>query len=120
MPNPRPRAGDSGTNDQPPSPFPVTSSNSGGYHPGTIGNEDGQSPELSYVEAQQDDLMLEEFPDGAYGANANYKLGKSTPWRKGQRSVSAHRDQNPVDSNRTVPLEEPPYGAPRGSQEGQN
>ncbi|WDM03075.1 hypothetical protein JI721_14950 [Alicyclobacillus cycloheptanicus] len=98
----------------------MASSNSGSYDPGPIGNEDGQSPELSTVIKQQHDLMLEEFPEGPVGAATSPPLGKSTPWRPGQRSVSAHRDQNPVDSNRTIPLHEPSHNAPRGTEEGQN
>lgn len=105
---------------QPPSPFQVESNNSGSYHPGPIGNEDGQSPELSYVQSNQDDLRLEEFPEGPYGASTHPSLGKSSPWEKGQASISAHRDQNPVDSDRTVPQNEADFDAPRGTEEGQN
>lgn len=98
----------------------VMSTNSGSYHPGPI-TDDGDDAELSYVKAQQDDLMLEEFPDGPYGSTRQEPLGKSSPWREGQRSVSAYRDQNPVSSDRKVPLKEPsPNGAPRGTIEGQN
>lgn len=98
----------------------IHSVNSGSYDPGPI-TDTGNDAELSYVEAQQDDLLLEEFPDGPYGSATNERLGKSTPWRKGQRSISAFRDQNPVSSDRKVPLDEPSTnGAPRGTIEGQN
>lgn len=97
------------------------SRNSGAYHPGPIKDNDAPTAELSFVQAQQQDILLEEFPDGPYGAATNMpKLGKSTPWREGQRGISVFRDQNPVASNRKVPLDEPPAKAPRGSIEGQN
>lgn len=105
---------------QPPSPFTVHSPNSGSYHPGSIGNENGGSPELSYVQAWQDDLQIEEFPDGPYGSARNLPFGKSSPWQRGQASVSAHRDQNPVNSDRKLAEEEPPFEAPPGTIEGQN
>jgi hypothetical protein len=98
----------------------VESVNSGSYHPGPV-TDDQQSAELSYVQAQQNDLLLEEFPDGPYGAATNEPLGKSAPWKDGQRSISAFRDQNPAFSDRKVPLDEPDTdGAPRGTIEGQN
>ncbi len=92
----------------PRSPLPIESINSGSYDPGTIGNEDGNSAELSYVAAQRDNLMIEEFAEGPYGAAEPDSLGKSTAWEKGQRVVSSHRDQNPVDSNSKAPANEPP------------
>ncbi|WP_274433836.1 hypothetical protein [Alicyclobacillus sp. ALC3] len=105
---------------QPMSPFPIHSNNSGSYHPGPIGNEDGASPELSYVQAWQDDLQLEEFAEGPYGAATAGLPGKSSPWQRGQAVASAHRDQNPVDSDRKLAAHEPPFEDPPGTQEGQN
>lgn len=100
--------------------FAIRSKSSGAYDPGPIGNEDGSSPELSYVQAWQDDLQLEEFPEGPYGSPITGPMGKSGPWQKGQVSVSAHRDQNPVGSDRKLAEHEPPFEAPPGTQEGQN
>ncbi|GGD56146.1 hypothetical protein [Paenibacillus nasutitermitis] len=46
--------------------------------------------DLSTVESQQNDLVLEEFPEGPYGASIiSENLGKSTPWRISQRT--SHR-----------------------------
>ncbi|MCL6453700.1 MAG: hypothetical protein K6T78_08775 [Alicyclobacillus sp.] len=98
----------------------LQSVDSGGYNPGPLDPHDNQ--ELSYVQAQQDDILLEEFPEGPYGSSRSEPVkGKSTPWEPGQRAISAYRDQNPVFSDRKVPLDEPPtHGQPRGSIEGQN
>lgn len=99
----------------------VASENSGAYHPGPSKVKEMPTEELATVQSQQLDLMLEEFPDGPYGAATNApKLGKSTPWREGQAVVSSFRDQNPVSSDRKVALDEPPFDAPKGSIEGQN
>lgn len=100
----------------PRSPLPIESVNSGSYHPGPIGNAGGDSAELSYVTAQRDNLMIEEFAEGPYGAPEPDWLGKSTAWESGQRVVSSHRDQNPVDSNSKVPLDEPPTEDPLGTE----
>lgn len=103
---------------------PDSSPNSGSYNPGPFNpvTDDAEPRELSYVEAQKKDIMLEEFPEGPYGAATNEDtLGKSTPWKPGQRSISVDRDQNPVFSNRKTPLHEPSTdGAPLGTIEGQN
>lgn len=100
----------------------MTSVDSGSYDPGPIEPVPEDNAELSYVQAQQDDIMLEEFPEGPYGSARSEPIeGKSTPWEPGQRSISAYRDQNPVDSDRKVPMNEPSTdGHPRGSIEGQN
>jgi hypothetical protein len=42
--------------------------------------------DVSTVESQRNDLVAEEFPEGPYGsALVTETLGKSTPWREGQR-----------------------------------
>lgn len=105
-----------------------SSKHSGVYDPGPVNDtqpetdpSDVATAELTYVQKQQNDLMLEEFPDGPYGAATNEaQLGKSEPWRKGQIAVSAWRDQNPVASDRTTPVHEPDANARPGSIEGQN
>jgi hypothetical protein len=95
---------------------PLTSVNSGSYNPGTISEESAAN-----LDPANNDIMLEEFPDGPYGAATDApRLGKSTPWRKNQKSVSAYRDANPLSSNRKVTEDEPPHDAPRGTIEGQN
>lgn len=46
--------------------------------------------DVSTVESQRNDLVLEEFPEGPYGsALTSESLGKSSPWRVDQRT--AHR-----------------------------
>jgi hypothetical protein len=43
--------------------------------------------DLATVESQRNDLTAEEFPEGPYGSDLPVEsLGKSTPWRKDQRS----------------------------------
>jgi hypothetical protein len=107
--------------DVPDSHAPVESAESGAYNPGPVVTEDAPNPEISYVQSMRNDVLPEEFPEGPYGSAALAEgIGKSEPWRPGQRAVSPFRDQNPVGSDRTTPLEEPDAGAPRGSIEGQN
>lgn len=49
--------------------------------------------DLSTVESMRNDLTFEEFPEGPYGSPINSdNLGKSTPWRKDQRSASTQFD----------------------------
>ncbi|MUT65885.1 hypothetical protein [Paenibacillus sp. NEAU-GSW1] len=51
--------------------------------------------ELSTVESQRNDLATEEFPEGPLGsASQSESLGKSTPWRNGQRQKSAFSYEN--------------------------
>ncbi|REK75824.1 hypothetical protein [Paenibacillus paeoniae] len=43
--------------------------------------------DLDTVESHQNDLALEEFPEGPYSSDLiSESLGKSTPWSTGQRS----------------------------------
>ncbi|WP_127585038.1 hypothetical protein [Paenibacillus koleovorans] len=51
--------------------------------------------DLATVESQRNDLAVEEFPEGPFGSSIISKtLGKSTPWRRGQRSTSAFTYEN--------------------------
>jgi hypothetical protein len=71
------------------------------------------SRELETVQATRDDIMIEEFPEGAYGAATHPEhLGKSSPWEPGQHVVSRFQDENPESSNRKVPgwAEDPDSG----------
>ncbi|RIV29198.1 hypothetical protein D2Q93_01100 [Alicyclobacillaceae bacterium I2511] len=73
------------------------------------------------MRAQHNDLMLEEFPEGPYGAPEPTTLGKSSPWEVGQAVVSPYWDQNPVETNRKRPAHERPFESrSEGSIEGQN
>ena len=99
----------------------VKSGRSGLYNPGPSLGSQPLSNELSYVRALQNDLMLEEFPEGPYGAPEPATLGKSSPWKVGQAVISPHWDQNPMESNRKRPAEERPFESRSvGSIEGQN
>lgn len=104
----------------------VSSINSGSYDPGPVAQDETSSArlntaELSTVQAQQNDILLEEFPEGPYGAATDQPAtGKSTPWTPGQQSVSAFRDANPVDSNRKVAIHEPARDAPKNTVEAEN
>lgn len=52
-------------------------------------------PDLSTVLSQRNDLTAEEFPEGPYGASLQVEsLGKSTPWREGQRSPNSYLYEN--------------------------
>lgn len=95
--------------------------NSGRYDPGPMVESGEPNAELATVQAQRNDLMPEEFPDGPYGAATQPDhLGKSGHWRPGQASISPYWDENPVFSDRKRPRREPPHDAPSGSIEGQN
>ncbi|GGG51452.1 hypothetical protein [Paenibacillus radicis (ex Gao et al. 2016)] len=51
-----------------------------------IDEDSAEYSELSTVESQRNDLAREEFPEGPLGATIESEsLGKSTPWRSGQR-----------------------------------
>ncbi|PAV28736.1 hypothetical protein CIL05_15770 [Virgibacillus profundi] len=48
--------------------------------------------DFSNVRNQRNELIPEEFPEGAFGSSINKEepvYGKSTPWEKGQRRQSA-------------------------------
>lgn len=52
-----------------------------------------QYSDFSNVTNMQDELIPEEFPEGAFGSpiNTNKPVeGKSTPWREGQQRKSAY------------------------------
>jgi hypothetical protein len=87
---------------------PVTSNHSGSYSPGPLDETDLPGAELSIVQHHTLDLALEEFPEGPYGATTNEKkLGKVSEWKEGQAFSGRFRDSNPVNSDRTVVLDEP-------------
>jgi len=47
--------------------------------------------DLATVESQRNDLTAEEFPEGPYGSPLIAEsLGKSSPWRKDQRSPNSY------------------------------
>ena len=105
----------------PPSPLPITSRNSGTYHPAPYGQNDVPTAELSDVQAESLDLAIEEFSEGPYGAAHNEtKLGKVSEWKTGQAFSGRFRDSNLIESDRKVATEEKPSHAPRGSIEGQS
>ncbi|MCL6445868.1 MAG: hypothetical protein K6T83_20875 [Alicyclobacillus sp.] len=99
---------------------PLQSTNSGWYDPGPVNETELPNAELSTVQAHVLDLQLEEFPEGPYGAATSEPLGKSTPRRDGQTSVSPFRDQNPMGSDRKVALHEPPDDDPIGTLDGES
>ena len=46
--------------------------------------------DLSTVQSQRNEMLLEEFPEGPYGAATNeVKLGKTSDWEEGQHTTSA-------------------------------
>lgn len=55
--------------------------------------EDKEFSDFSNVKHNEDNLIPEEFPEGAFGSPINAEqivTGKSTPWKKGQRRQSAY------------------------------
>ncbi|UOF91546.1 hypothetical protein LSG31_04645 [Fodinisporobacter ferrooxydans] len=62
--------------------------------------------ELVDVQTVTKDIQVEEFPDGPYGASVylDQKIGKSSPWEVDQHVVSRFQDENPVFSDRKVPI----------------
>lgn len=53
-----------------------------------------QYKRLDVDDAYRSKLRPEEFPEGAYGAEKEEQLGKSTPWKPGQRRASAFTYEN--------------------------
>ena len=53
---------------------------------------------LEYEQSQQNTVLLEEFPEGPYGASIynEQELGKSTPWQPGQAVTNRFFDENPA------------------------
>jgi hypothetical protein len=45
--------------------------------------------DFSNAEIGDNYVIPEDTPEGPYGSPVNKKLGKTTPWREGQRSMSA-------------------------------
>lgn len=106
---------------QPPSPLPVTSVNSGSYNPGPVNDSDMPSAELQDVQAEKLELVPEEFAEGPYGAATNAsRLGKTSAWEDGQTFAGRYRDNSLITSDKHNPLHEPSFDAPEGSIEGQN
>jgi hypothetical protein len=98
----------------------VHSKNSGRYTIPPTSQVPGEE-ELELVEAYTQDLTLEEFPEGPYGATTNeVKLGKTSPWKAGQQSIGRYRDANPMRSDRMVVQDEPDANAPMGTIESEN
>ncbi len=45
--------------------------------------------EIKTVQSQRNEILQEEFPEGAYGAATDaLHLGKSSPWEEGQHSTT--------------------------------
>jgi hypothetical protein len=64
--------------------------------------------ELSTVESQRNELIPEEFPEGAYGMSLPTEtIGKSGPWREDQRRTSAYGFEN-KDLHEGMPRQYPP------------
>lgn len=55
---------------------------------------DKEYSDFSNVKSVREDLVPEEFPEGAFGSSIDQDdtvLGKSTPWKEGQSRQSAFR-----------------------------
>lgn len=63
--------------------------------------------ELEIVQAWQKDVLVEEFPEGPYGAQIylDQKIGKSSAWKPGQHVVSRYQDENPTSNDFRVPTD---------------
>ncbi|GAX91083.1 hypothetical protein [Effusibacillus lacus] len=66
------------------------------------------SQELELVQAWQKDVLIEEFPEGPYGAQIflDQKIGKSTGWEPGQQVVNRFKDENPTLNDFKVPTDQ--------------
>jgi hypothetical protein len=54
-----------------------------------------EATDLATVESQRNDLTAEEFPEGPYGSPLmTESLGKSSPWRRDQRSPNTFSYEN--------------------------
>ncbi|KIL41905.1 hypothetical protein SD70_04730 [Gordoniibacillus kamchatkensis] len=54
-----------------------------------------EGTDLATVESQRNDLIPEEFPEGPYGTPLEVEsLGKSSPWRRDQRSPDPYGYEN--------------------------
>lgn len=61
--------------------------------------------DLATVNSQKNDIIAEEFPDGPYGS-IEQSLGKSTPWREGQRATSPFGVEY-IELHRGIPRDYP-------------
>lgn len=87
----------------------IESSNSGGYDPGPVGEQENDFPtaELWGVQSHLYDLAVEEFAEGPYGAAHNEsRLGKVSEWKPGQAVSGRFRDANMIDSDRRTAIHE--------------
>ncbi|MFB5660812.1 hypothetical protein [Alteribacillus sp. HJP-4] len=57
-------------------------------------HESAEYDDFANVEAKRDYVFPETLPEGPYGSPINKKPGKTSPWRKGQRSYSAFNYEN--------------------------
>lgn len=65
--------------------------------------------DVSSVESQRNDLIAEEFPEGAYGMSLDTDtLGKSTPWREDQRPPNRFTYEN-RELHEGMPRLDPPH-----------
>lgn len=65
--------------------------------------------DVSTVESQRNDLIAEEFPEGAYGMSLiTESLGKSTPWREDQRPPNRFTYEN-RELHEGMPRLDPPH-----------
>ncbi|GEO25871.1 hypothetical protein AAC03nite_16560 [Alicyclobacillus acidoterrestris] len=101
----------------------VESPNSGSYNPGPIKNGENDFPnaELWEVQSRDDDLAVEEFAEGPYGAAFNApKLGKVSDWKPGQAVTGRFRDANMIHSDRHSATEEQDFTDKPGTLDGEN
>ncbi len=76
--------------------------------PGFIKERARKHTDLDTVESQRNDLIPEEFPEGAYGSNLIMEsLGKSTPWRDDQRPPNRFSYEN-RELHEGLPRDYPP------------
>ncbi|RSL30340.1 hypothetical protein D7Z54_26220 [Salibacterium salarium] len=57
-------------------------------------HESATYEDFANVEVSREYVLPEIFPEGPYGSPIERELGKSTPWKEGQRSYSAFNYEN--------------------------
>ncbi|MDP4552406.1 hypothetical protein Q9251_16135 [Alkalihalobacillus macyae] len=82
--------------------------------------DDEKYTDFANVEKGRNYVLPEDTPEGPYGSPVNKKLGKTTPWREGQRSYSAFNYENKnLHQNlpRQDPASHPPHDDPEKDSE---
>ncbi|WP_240374494.1 cytosolic protein [Bacillus piscicola] len=90
------------------------------YRKARVAHESSTFTDFANVETGKNYLVPEQTPEGPYGSPINTKLGKTTPWEKGQRRYSAFNYEFKSfheDIPRQFPGAHPPHDDPEEEEE---